>query len=1066
MLSALLLILVFPYLINFTINTFYVKNEISSLTHKKTGIHVDPSRLSLSLFPKPGIILADFSFNPDKRISIDARQIKFDMDLQNLLLGRIVIGRIFIQSPKINSLPQDSQQNESPLKLSMPELKEAFNKIFTFLPEDQENLELIIKNAVSPYFNHMDGSLYLSRVKKDILFNAGIKDLELKTSDLPQIFLNRYFDLDSILLNQLKLTLKINSDFEIQGNFNGQGISIRSENKDLVFDSNTINASFKFSDNIYQLDINPFKIEYPDGVVSVHFSSDQAKKKSEIQFTGKNIHIDQAKKMSLKVFKNNKFVNDLFNILHNGISPEIDVFFQADNLNLLFKAENLELKGKIKNGVIKIPGTDLIASNIEGKAQVHNGILDINTTRAAIESSIINQGQLSVDLLGFKHIPFNGEFLLNADLSRVPETLGSLLPDTLLSKELSKVHNAVGRSNVKLTLSIPRDSHDLDVKIDSDDFSVKGNYDRVPGTISLERINFKYNSKVVHLNHIKGTMNGINIEDLNTSLDFNEKPTITIRSGSGQIFLDSATPFLMANNKIQGILSPIIKGSGKIDITSIQLSGPVLIPEKWAYDITGKGDHLNLTTQLNQKEIENLSCQYHMSDNGFSLETISAKIEGLSWLEFFLDKKHLESIRTPITIENGHFQTNKKKALFKSDLHFPEGQKLQIEVDGDSLNSLALKKITVLDPGFSNALIALNPGTDKILFDFSGILNTKTLHKLLVPESYLEKKINDFTEGESVLIHTDKDSTINIITKKINLTPFFSSQKSFSTKNRLFSNNIVKFKTETLTIKSWTIKDIDAEVSFRNDDAYIRLNNALLCDLETKGYINLENDRVDAKIPFKANNKENIQNLMTCLLKKNDFMDGRYSLTGEIISDTLKQNFLNTLNGSIVFKAEEGRVYKLTLLSRILSILNVSSFFKGSIPDITQKGFAYKTISIEAGIKNSIIHINKAIVDGNDLTIVFNGQIDLINDYIDLTCLVAPFKTIDLIIEKIPIVSTLLSGNLVSVPVKATGKISDPAVIPLHPSAVGEGLINMMKNILKTPVKLLDKLSNDEDPKN
>jgi hypothetical protein len=80
----------------------------------------------------------------------------------------------------------------------------------------------------------------------------------------------------------------------------------------------------------------------------------------------------------------------------------------------------------------------------------------------------------------------------------------------------------------------------------------------------------------------------------------------------------------------------------------------------------------------------------------------------------------------------------------------------------------------------------------------------------------------------------------------------------------------------------------------------------------------------------------------------------------------------------------------------------------------------------------------------------------------DLTCLVAPFKTIDLIIEKIPIVSTLLGGSLVSVPVKASGKISDPLVVPLHPSAVGEGLINMMTNILKTPVRLLDKLSDDE----
>nr|NJM01142.1 AsmA-like C-terminal region-containing protein [Desulfobacula sp.] len=236
----------------------------------------------------------------------------------------------------------------------------------------------------------------------------------------------------------------------------------------------------------------------------------------------------------------------------------------------------------------------------------------------------------------------------------------------------------------------------------------------------------------------------------------------------------------------------------------------------------------------------------------------------------------------------------------------------------------------------------------------------------------------------------------------MNLTSYLSSSNSSPTQNPLFLNKTVKLKTETLTIKNRTIRDIDTEISFKPDDTYIRLNKALLCDLETTGYINLENDRINARIPFSAVNKENIQDLLTCLFDKNDFMSGRYSFTGEITSDTLQQNLLDTLNGSFLFQAEEGRIYKLTLLSRILSVLNVSSFLKGSIPDITQKGFAYSRISIDAEIKDSIIHITKAIVDGKDMTLIFTGRIDLMNDYMDLTCLVAPFKTIDLIIEKYP----------------------------------------------------------------
>ena len=882
-----------PYLIHFAVNTNYLKDKASSLILEKTSVHIDPFHISLKLFPKPGIILKDFTLIPDKTINVQISRLKCDLDLQNLLHGRIAISQIFLQDPKISFSSMKSQQSESPLRFQPNELKNEFKRVFALLSEGQQILELKIENAVSPFFKRMDGTLFLSRETNDILFNATIKELELKTNDLSVNSLDQYLDIESAVFNQLTLTAKINSDFEIQGELNAQDIGIRSSNKELIFDSKAIDFFFRLSDNAYQLDIKSFKMDYPDGTVSIHFCSDPVQKKYEIQFTGNNIHIDQAKKMSLSVFKNNEFVNELFNILHNGISPEINVSFMADDLNLLFQAGNLELKGKIENGEVKIPGTHLVASKIEGNAKIHQGILDITTSGASIDSSVIKQGQLSVNLLGFDHIPFNGAFLLDVDLSMVPETIGLLLPDTILAKELAKVDNITGRSNVKLNLLIPAKSKDLDVKIDSGDFLIKGNYSRIPGVISIERMNLKYDAQTALLNHIKGTMAGVNIEDLNISLNFKEAPEIIIQSGSGQLFLESALPFLMSNKKTENFLSPLKKGSGIIDIDSIRLSGPILQPGKWSYDITGKAGYLNLTTRSNQRQIENLSCQYRVSDNDLSLKDIFTKIHNLSWLEPFLEKKYLESFRTPLDLENGQFHINAEKAVMNGDLHFPDGQRLKIELEGDNLKSLAMKKIILQDPGFSNAVIALHPDTDKTFSDFSGILNTKTLNKLLIPESYLEKKINDLTEEEAVLIHTDKDSTINILTKKINFSSFLS-QNSFSTKNQFFSNNTIKFKTENLIINHWILKDIDSEISFRNGDTDIRINNALLCDFETKGFINLVKDRIYAKIPFKADNKENIQNLLTCLFKKNDFMDGRYTLTGELISDAKKKYFLNT----------------------------------------------------------------------------------------------------------------------------------------------------------------------------
>jgi hypothetical protein len=192
-------------------------------------------------------------------------------------------------------------------------------------------------------------------------------------------------------------------------------------------------------------------------------------------------------------------------------------------------------------------------------------------------------------------------------------------------------------------------------------------------------------------------------------------------------------------------------------------------------------------------------------------------------------------------------------------------------------------------------------------------------------------------------------------------------------------------------------------------------------------------------------------------------MDGKYSIKSNLSSTGSRSNFLHNIQGNFNFNSTDGRIYKLTLLSRILSILNISKMFKGKMPDISQTGFAYKSIDIESDISDSKIVIKKAVIDGNDMTLIFMGWIDPINDKMDLTCLVAPFKTIDSIIEKIPIINTLLNGRLVSIPVQATGTLSDPIVVPLHPSAVGTGLVNMMTDIVKTPIRLIDKLSIDKD---
>lgn len=1052
----LILSISFPFIITRVLNTSYVKKEISYYVYKKTGKEIDPIKFTISVFPQASLNLKNLDFNIGNNLDISIKFIKIDIDIHELLRGRLNILKITIDRSIITP-----PFNEKQYSLSHSGSTKVLERVFDFLPVHQESVNLIFKNVVSPYFSQMEGSIYVSKTKNQLLLNTAIKNINISASAFSNPSFDQFLDLGFLTMDELKIYATFNSNGDIQGQCNVTAPALKTKNNTLLFDSDFFEAIFKLSGAYYQIDINPFNLNYPKGIVGVNFLNDPTQETSTLKFSGTHIHVDQARQMSLLLFKDNAIVETLFEILKKGIVPKVTVSFESKHLKNLFNESHLSIMGNIEKGWVDIPETELTASHVYGNVGLNNGILDITANKGMVQNSQIEKGNLSIDLLNYKDYPFHGEFFLDVDLSRIPDTLISLLPDTLLARELAFVHDVSGRVKAKLDLSL-KTLDDLYVEVNTGDFSVKGNYDRIPGNILVENIRFKYKPDIIHINHLNAMINDNTVCDLNTVVDFENDVLIKIQSGSGMVHLDALIPWLKEYDKTREFISPIRQGKGIVNINSINMHGPILKPEAWTYDLTGTGTGIDIATDKTRKEIETLSCRFHISNDLFSLKNIQTKLNDLSWMEPYINKKHLDSILVPLNMENGTFQVGTKNSILESNIRFGRGSNVYINLSGETIDSFVIDSIKFFDKGFSDATVLINKNIKKPLIDFKGILNTITLHKIMMPDSFWAKKISDFTEGQPILIHSDKDSTLNIAVKSINLNSILSkSNKNSFGNRRLLPDKLINFKADKLKYKKLTITDIDTKLSLKKDHSYIRLNNAFLCDLKTTGYINLKNDLIVASLPFEAKDKNNIQDLLACLFKKDGFMDGHYDLTFNIESDSPKKDFLQKLSGSLILNADQGRIYKWTLLSRILSILNVSKLFKGKIPDVIQKGFAYDSIFIEADIKNSKIYLTKAIINGQDMTLIFSGWVDPLNDQMDLHCLVAPFKTVDLIVEKIPIINTLLGGRLVSVPLKATGELSDPLVIPLHPTAIGKGLIDMMTDILKAPVKLWNKISGE-----
>lgn len=153
-----------------------------------------------------------------------------------------------------------------------------------------------------------------------------------------------------------------------------------------------------------------------------------------------------------------------------------------------------------------------------------------------------------------------------------------------------------------------------------------------------------------------------------------------------------------------------------------------------------------------------------------------------------------------------------------------------------------------------------------------------------------------------------------------------------------------------------------------------------------------------------------------------------------------------------------GRILRLRLLSRILSLINLTDIFTGGITGLDERGFAYRQLEFEARITNNRLTIEKAVVRGEGLNLIARGDLDLSSYEVDMVVLVAPFKTLDTLVSWIPFVGRIIGGRdaaIITIPVGVKGDIREPALTVLAPDAVGEGLLNLLKSTLMLPFNIL-----------
>ncbi len=267
----------------------------------------------------------------------------------------------------------------------------------------------------------------------------------------------------------------------------------------------------------------------------------------------------------------------------------------------------------------------------------------------------------------------------------------------------------------------------------------------------------------------------------------------------------------------------------------------------------------------------------------------------------------------------------------------------------------------------------------------------------------------------------------------------------------------VEVRADDLLLGHHRFQPVEAHVRFGPAGTTVEIERAGLCGVETIGRLDLSGGELDAFLVPIADNTL-LDGTLSCLTGEKAIATGQFNIDGTIHSRSAPSDFLKAMSGKIEFISEDGRILRSDLLARVLSLINVTEIYRGTVPDLTGRGLEYKRTRISGEFSNGELLIHSWTLDGPSLWLGARGKIHLIDETLQLFIVVSPFKTFDRIIRSVPLLGYLLGGRLVAVPVQVSGSLADPAVVPMHPAALGESLLEMVGRALLLPVQIVQPL--------
>jgi hypothetical protein len=1187
------LLVVFLLLLPYLVNLESTKEKIEGLLFQQVGGRVGYQKIDLFYFPRPGVEAHQVTLSIDEKVAGTAQSVQVYPEVAALFQGKLRVSRVQIESPDLTiRFPMEhAEVKERPEDTALKGFEEIVARVAVTVPRLRVLIgggRMNLVKGSQTVFSFRDINANMTgpppEAKIEITCRSDLWERISAEATIDLVTMRGHAHVEIAIFHPhllsgflspdfpLKVTdseIDLNVDFETKGQEVFQAavqgsvskLTFEEGRQETVIRGRRFQGAFQMEGERLDISLDELNLEYPRLVLSGKFKIDPKQSALEVEVQGREIDVASTREVTLRLARRIPVMNTIFDIVREGRIPLITFQSHGRRVSDLDDTERFTIKGKILDGKISIPvgepggdREDFSLAKAAGEVVISRGILEGRNLRAQWKNQQLREGKLRVGLEG-EDAPLHVEIAVETDLSLLPPLLSRVAKDQVLIDEIARFRHLEGRATGKIVLGESLKS--IRVKGDILSLNLRARHDRIPYPVAIEGGAVSFDWERLSVRNLSGKVGNSSFSDLTGRIESRREPSLGISSGNSFISLEEIYSWLSSYKSVRSVLKDIQSVKGKVTLSGMRLSGPLMRPGKWDFETAGELKGLIVSTSLLPEPVAVSSGKFNLSPQKITIGNLQTKFlsaalnvsgalydyqrgleraeisfsgrvtpKDIQWLSDTLGLGSKFQLRSPVGISQAQLWWRKSADVgLRGDLAVENGPEISFDVlrhsYGMKINSLVIRD------GISDASIGLDVRGRATAVTFSGRLSGKTLDAIftgfqspdgwvrgdfqahidvdqpMLLEAHGNLELNHLSlpsefgkplEIDEISVNANGDQMrvdranfvrggkrltlsgdvsfpekrilldLDLFTESIDVKSDLNTVMEILSRGREGGKNeglqlqgTIRIKTESLLYDRIAWMPFDAEVMFDHHGVEVAIREAILCGISTPGSVKIadQNFSLDLRLFSKS---EGMQSAFNCLFDQEMRVKGDFDLKGRIVGQGKPEDLIRSLKGNVELQSKDGHFYYSKSLMRILEFVNSTEIYRGKLPDLEKEGLDYNFIRIGGSLRKGKLMIEEATLDGTTLELAAKGEIDLLNQELNLLGLVAPLKTVDRVVKLIPVVRGILAGTLLTIPFRIHGSLDDPKVTALSPSAIGDEILAMMKRTLGLPFKVIEPL--------